>query len=62
MGKDGTIISLVSEKDYVIFRKILKTEDIEEVKKPDFPKLFFRMRKMGQNFVHMKKHHNRIMR
>jgi len=64
MGKDGTIISLVSEKDYVIFRKILKTENIEEIKKPDFPKLFFRMKKPRENFVHthLRRQHNRNMR
>jgi superfamily II DNA/RNA helicase len=47
MGNEGEVISLVSEKDYLLFGKIKKTENIEEMKKPNFRRLFFKMEKGG---------------
>ena len=58
MGKEGVVISLVSEKDYLLFGKILKTRDIEEMKRPSFPKLFFKMEK-ERNFSRKNRYYGR---
>ncbi len=47
MGNEGEVISLVSEKDYLLFGKIKRTKNIEEMKKPNFRRLFFKMEKGG---------------
>lgn len=60
MGREGYVISLVSEKDYVMFGRILKRErNIEEIKKPEFPKLFFRMERQRSREHQMRRYNRR---
>ena len=59
MGNEGVVISLVSEKDYLLFGKILKTRNIEEIEKPAFPKLFFKMEKDRRYSISHRKRYKR---
>lgn len=45
MGREGEVISFVSEENYVFFSRIYKIGEIKEMEKPSFPKIPFRIEK-----------------
>ena len=61
MGNEGKVISLISEKDYLLFREILEKNEIEEMEKPEFQKLFFKMDK-EERYNYPRRYGRRIRR